>query len=153
MVKLSFICFLFYLIRVDSDHIVNGNIKMILGLLWQFILRYQIVGADDKSVKIALKKLLLIWLQHVIPERKITNLTRDWNDGIALCNLINVLQPGLCPEYHNLDKGNSIGNVTKGRSRDELIMFINDNLTSVCIQRCFNCLYNANNAEVIAYER
>jgi len=87
---------------------------MILGLLWQFILRYHIVGSDDRSVKIALKKLLLIWLQHVIPEQRITNLTSDWNDGIALCNLINVMQPGLCPEYNRMDRGDSVGNVTKG---------------------------------------
>ena len=88
--------------------------KMILGLLWQFILRYHIVGADDKSVKIALKKLLLIWLQHVIPERNITNLTTDWNDGVALCNLIEVLQPGLCPEYNRFDRNDSIENSDKG---------------------------------------
>lgn len=87
---------------------------MILGLLWQFILRYHIVGADDNSVRIALKKLLLIWLQHVIPERKITNLTTDWNDGVALCNLIEVLQPGLCPEYNRLDRNDSIENAAKG---------------------------------------
>ena len=100
---------------LDSDHIVNGNSKMILGLIWQLILRYQIGGTEDKSVKIALKKLLLIWLQHVIPEQRITNLTSDWNSGVALCNLINVLRPGLFPEYNHLNRDEKVANVAKGK--------------------------------------
>ena len=103
------------LFSLDSDHIVNGNSKMILGLIWQLILRYQIGGTEDKSVKIALKKLLLIWLQHVIPEQRITNLTSDWNSGVALCNLINVLRPGLFPEYNHLDRDAKVANVAKGK--------------------------------------
>ena len=88
---------------------------MILGLIWQLILRYQIGGTEDKSVKIALKKLLLIWLQHVIPEQRITNLTSDWNSGVALCNLINVLRPGLFPEYNHLNRDEKVANVAKGK--------------------------------------
>jgi len=102
------------LVSIDSDHVVNGNAKMILGLIWQLILRYQIGGTEDKSVKIALKKLLLIWLQHVIPEQQIKNLTTNWNSGVALCNLINVLQPGLCPEYNHMDRDAGVSNAAKG---------------------------------------
>lgn len=102
------------LVSIDSDHVVNGNFKMILGLMWQLILRYQIGGTEDKSVKIALKKLLLIWLQHVIPEQRITNLTKDWNSGIALCNLVNVMRSGLCPEYNHLNRDTPVENLMKG---------------------------------------
>lgn len=89
---------------------------MILGLMWQLILRYQIGGTEDKSVKIALKKLLLIWLQHVIPEQRITNLTKDWNSGIALCNLVNVMRSGLCPEYNHLNRDTPVENLMKGEN-------------------------------------
>ena len=87
---------------------------MILGLIWQLILHYQIGGGDEQGVKIALKKLLLIWLQHVIPEQNIVNLTKDWNSGIALCNLIEVIKPGLCPEYRYMDRDTPVDNIAKG---------------------------------------
>ncbi|XP_065644241.1 filamin-A isoform X1 [Hydra vulgaris] len=102
------------LVSIDSDHVVNCNFKMILGLIWQLILRYQISGTEDKSIKIALKKLLLVWLQHVIPEQNITNLTNDWNNGIALCNLINVLHPGSFPEYNHLRQEDAFSNACRG---------------------------------------
>ena len=101
-------------ISIDSDHVVKGNFKMILGLIWQLILRYQVGGSEDETIKVVLKKLLLNWLQRVVPEQNIRNLTIDWNSGIALCNLINVLKPGLCPEYTSMTKSTSIENVNKG---------------------------------------
>lgn len=101
-------------VSIDSDCVVKGNFKMLLGLIWQLILRYQVGGSDPESVKINIKKLLLLWMQHVIPDQNIRNLTTDWNSGIALCNLINVLQPGLCPEYSTMVKHTPVENVTKG---------------------------------------
>lgn len=62
-----------------SEDVVNGNLKLILGLVWHLILRYQI----GKS-KIPPKKLMLAWLRAVIPECNIGNFTSDWNDGVAL---------------------------------------------------------------------
>ena len=83
-------------------------------MIWQLILRYQIGGSEDKSVKIALKKLLLIWLSHVIPEQNITNLTTNWNSGVAICNLVNVMRPGLCPEYNHMNRDTPVENAAKG---------------------------------------
>lgn len=61
------------------EDIVNGNLKLILGLIWHLILRYQI-----GKTKFPPKKLMLAWLQAVIPECQVGNFTRDWNDGVAL---------------------------------------------------------------------
>ena len=69
----------FYFTFTGPEDIVNGNLKLILGLIWHLILRYQI----GKS-KFPTKKLMLAWLQAVIPDCKIANFTSDWNDGIAL---------------------------------------------------------------------
>ena len=68
-----------YFTFTGPEDIVNGNLKLILGLIWHLILRYQI----GKS-KFPTKKLMLAWLQAVIPDCKIANFTSDWNDGIAL---------------------------------------------------------------------
>jgi hypothetical protein len=58
---------------------VEGNLKLILGLIWTLILRYQI-----GKTNLPPKKLMLAWLQAALRDMKIKNFTRDWNDGVAL---------------------------------------------------------------------
>ena len=70
-----------FLYPTGSDDVVNGNIKLILGLVWSLIQRYQISG---KKTKAPPKKLMTTWFQSVLPELNITNFTSDWNDGIKL---------------------------------------------------------------------
>ena len=98
---------------LGSDHIVNGNLKLILGLIWRMILRFQI-GAEDSGVKIAVKKVLLLWLKNVIPDQKITNLTKNWNSGIPLCALVEALEPGTCPQYISLNRYEGVENCRLG---------------------------------------
>ncbi|KAG8237576.1 hypothetical protein J437_LFUL003300, partial [Ladona fulva] len=50
-----------------------------MGLIWSLIVRYQIGRS-----KFPPKKLMLAWLQAVIPERRVGNFTTDWNSGILL---------------------------------------------------------------------
>ena len=62
----------FVFITAGSGDIINGNIKLILGLIWTLILHYQISigfgikddedGADQKQGKTG-KQALLEWLQ------------------------------------------------------------------------------------------
>jgi len=51
------------LVNIGNVDIANGNLKLILGF------------------KIPPKKLILAWIKSVLPQIKITNLTRDLNDG------------------------------------------------------------------------
>ena len=67
------------LVNIGNVDIVNGNLKLILGLIWHLILRYQI-----GKTKIPPKKLILAWIKSVLPQCQITNLTSDLNDGIVL---------------------------------------------------------------------
>ncbi|XP_060073080.1 filamin-C-like [Ylistrum balloti] len=76
------------LVNIGSDDISNGNLKLILGLIWHLILRYQI-----GKTKFPAKKLMLAWLRAVIPECNITNFTTCWNDGVALHALVNYCDP------------------------------------------------------------
>ena len=75
------------------------------------ILHYQI-GA--MTVRIPVKKLVLLWVQNVIPDQEISNLTRDWNNGIALCALIEALRPGSCPQYYELQPQDNVENCRLG---------------------------------------
>uniref|UniRef100_A0A183D1F4 Calponin-homology (CH) domain-containing protein n=1 Tax=Gongylonema pulchrum TaxID=637853 RepID=A0A183D1F4_9BILA len=47
------------LINIGAHDIVEGNLKLILGLVWCIIQRYQI----DSQTKLPAKKLLMYWLQ------------------------------------------------------------------------------------------
>ena len=59
---------------------------MILGLVWALILHYQIeMGIKQKPTK----EPLLVWIQTVLPDNSINNLTSDWSDGRNLSALVN----------------------------------------------------------------
>ncbi|CAP34249.2 Protein CBR-FLN-2.2 [Caenorhabditis briggsae] len=86
-------------VNIGSHDIVDGNEKLILGLIWCLVQRYQIAC----KTKIPPKKLVMAWIQSALPELKLTNFRTNWNDGIALSALLEYCQPGLCPEWRNLD--------------------------------------------------
>ena len=65
--------------NTGNADIANGNLKLILGLIWHLILHYQI-----GKTKVPPKKLILAWLRAILPQISVTNLTKDLNDGIAL---------------------------------------------------------------------
>lgn len=46
-----------------------------------------------------LKRKLLRWLENILPQYDITNFHTCWNDGIALCALLEAICPGVCPHY------------------------------------------------------
>lgn len=67
--------------RTTGSHdVVEGNHKLLLGLIWCLILRYQIAS----RTRVPPKKLLLAWVNTAIPELHIRNFSSDWNNGVAL---------------------------------------------------------------------
>lgn len=93
--------------NVGNVDIVNGNVKLILGLIWSLIVRYQIGRS-----KFPPRKLMLAWLQAALPKCKINNLTTDWNSGVNLSALLDYCQPGLFPHWNSLDANQSVRNCT-----------------------------------------
>jgi len=79
-------------------------------LIWTLILRYQIQKGGDSDGKNA----LLEWVRKKIPEYDIKNFTKDWNDGRAICALVNALEPGLCPNHRGLNAANALQNAGQG---------------------------------------
>ncbi|XP_022095231.1 filamin-A-like [Acanthaster planci] len=97
------------LVNIDASDILKGNLKLILGLIWTLILKYQI--SLDSSSKTP-KQAMLEWINTVLPDRCITNFTTDWNDGIALSALINFCDPTLLTNVKSLDPASALDNCT-----------------------------------------
>ena len=77
------------LVNIDAQNIVDRDLKLVLGLLWTLILKYQI----SRNKADALKKALLEWVNSKVVEHKVKNFSSDRNDGNTLCELISKLEP------------------------------------------------------------
>ncbi|OAF69637.1 hypothetical protein A3Q56_02617 [Intoshia linei] len=107
------------IVNIDSSDIVDGNLKLIMGLVWTLILHYAIsmpvwedCGNDTNGEKISPKKRLLNWIKNKVPGKKINNFTTDWNDGIALGALVDSCYPGLCPDWEDWAPVDNFRNAT-----------------------------------------
>lgn len=104
------------LVSIDSKAIVDGNLKLILGLIWTLILHYSISmpmweDEDEEDIKKQTpKQRLLGWIQNKIPQLPITNFHRDWQDGKALGALVDNCAPGLCPDWEAWDPNQPVEN-------------------------------------------
>jgi len=78
------------LVGIDGGNVVDGNLKLILGLIWIIILRFQIQVNEGNSAR----QELLDWVRARIPEYNINNFGGDWQSGKAICSLAEVIQPG-----------------------------------------------------------
>ncbi|XP_058619192.1 filamin-A isoform X2 [Onychostoma macrolepis] len=104
------------LVSIDSKAIVDGNLKLILGLVWTLIQHYSISTpvwedeANDSVSKLTPEMRLLGWIQNKVPELPITNFSQDWQDGKALGALVDGLAPGLCPDWESWDTVHRVSN-------------------------------------------
>lgn len=87
--------------------IYNGKLGVILSLIWTLIQQFQIYGHLETEP-------LLAWINAQIPNQHVKNFTTDWNDGVALCALVDYIQPGLCPNCATLDREKKLSNCKKG---------------------------------------
>ncbi len=105
-----------------ASDIYQSNLKLILGLIWALILRYQIAGPptiegetkeskEAKKKRKTAKKLLVNWVNSTIPNKEVRNFSSDWNDGLALSALVDYCKPGLIPNHTSLDPNNGLENI------------------------------------------
>ena len=90
---------MFFSPSADSSDIVDGKLKLILGLIWTLILHYSIsmpmwADEDESAKDLSPKQRLLRWIQNKIPDLPINNFTSDWNDGRAVGALVDAVAPG-----------------------------------------------------------
>jgi len=88
------------LVNIGAEDLVDRKLKLILGLIWTLILRYQIQKGKADAMGSA-KNELLKWLNSI--GINVKDLTHDWTDGKQICNLINKIRDDLIPD-------NKIGN-------------------------------------------
>ena len=89
-----------YLENIGPGDIVDGNKRLILGLIWTIILRFQIQQIvfeeqaeveQESAVKRSAKESLLLWCQREVepyPDVKVTNFDKSWQDGMAFNALL-----------------------------------------------------------------
>ncbi|KAH3661282.1 hypothetical protein OGAPHI_006689 [Ogataea philodendri] len=82
--------------NIGSEDIVDGNSKLILGLIWLLLLNYT-VFEDEEDCGFTKKDLLLRWCQKVTQnyKLKLTNFGSGWRDGRAFCAILNYYRPEL----------------------------------------------------------
>lgn len=104
-----------HLVNIDSTHITDCKLKLIMGLIWTLILHYSIsmpmydgpeLGGhvEEKTPK----QRLLGWMQNKIPGVPINNFTSDWTDGVKVGALVDSVAPGLCPDWEDWDPNEPI---------------------------------------------
>ncbi|XP_022241663.1 spectrin beta chain, non-erythrocytic 1-like [Limulus polyphemus] len=117
------LAFLHTKVRLESigaEDIVDGNPRLILGLIWTIILRFQIqeieidVNEDDESSeKKSAKDALLLWCQRKTagyPHVNIQDFTSSWRSGLGFNALIHAHRPDLI-NFRALQPHNHIDNL------------------------------------------
>jgi len=97
---------------LKPSHLVDHDLKMILGMVWAIILDYQIKGISVEEL--TAKEGLLLWCQKKTAgyrDVNIENFTTSWQSGLGFCALIHKHRPDLL-KYDDLEKGNAEHNLT-----------------------------------------
>jgi len=123
------------LVNIGPEDIVEGREKLILGLFWSIILRYQIAGEDGDGSgagsgsaaggkggngngsgnnEANAKLQLLRWVQSRIPQYAIKNFTTDWRDGRAICALVNSFDRTVCTGHEIMNPHEAVYNARQG---------------------------------------
>lgn len=99
------------LVSVGAEEIVDGNLKMTLGMIWTIILRFAI--QDIAVEELSSKDGLLLWCQKKTAPYKnvnVQNFHRSFKDGLAFCALIHRHRPELL-NYAELRQDNPVHNL------------------------------------------
>ena len=114
--------------NIGAEDVVDGNRKIILGLIWTLILRFTISDINEEGM--TAKEGLLLWCQRktaCYDEVEVVDFSKSWNDGLALyaqfclwlldvvnalssCALLDIHRPDLM-DYDCLDKNDHRGNM------------------------------------------
>ncbi|KFA49407.1 hypothetical protein S40293_08672 [Stachybotrys chartarum IBT 40293] len=90
--------------NIGAEDVVDGNRKIVLGLIWTLILRFTINDINEEGM--SAKEGLLLWCQRktaCYDEVDVRDFSTSWNDGLAFCALLDIHRPDLI-DYDALDK-------------------------------------------------
>ena len=89
--------------NIGAEDVVDGNKKIILGLIWTLILRFTISDINEEGM--TAKEGLLLWCQRktaCYEEVEVRDFSGSWNDGLALCaDYTSIMtEVGPCTDWH-----------------------------------------------------
>jgi Ca2+-binding EF-hand superfamily protein len=97
--------------NIGPEDVVDGNRKIILGLIWTLILRFTITDINEEGL--GAREGLLLWCQRktaCYEEVEVRDFSTSWNNGLAFCALLDIHRPDLI-DYDSLDKNDHRGNM------------------------------------------
>lgn len=97
--------------NIGAEDVVDGNRKIILGLIWTLILRFTISDINEEGL--SAKEGLLLWCQRktaCYDGVEVRDFSTSWNDGLAFCALLDIHRPDLI-DFDTLDKSDHRGNM------------------------------------------
>lgn len=97
--------------NIGAEDVVDGNRKIILGLIWTLILRFTISDINEEGL--SAKEGLLLWCQRktaCYDGVDVRDFSTSWNNGLAFCALLDIHRPDLI-DYDTLDKFDHKGNM------------------------------------------
>lgn len=89
--------------NIGAEDIIDGNLKLVLGLLWVLILRFTISDINEEGL--SAKEGLLLWCQRKTAGYEgvdICDFSNSWSDGLAFCALLDRHRPDLI-DFYSLD--------------------------------------------------
>lgn len=92
--------------NIGAEDLLDGNLKLILGLLWTLILRFSIEQNVVNEEGLSAKQGLLLWAQRKTAPYEgvnVVDFSASWSDGLAFCALIDRHRPDLL-DFASLDK-------------------------------------------------
>ncbi|VDK34828.1 unnamed protein product [Taenia asiatica] len=101
------------LVGIAAEEIVDGNVKMTLGMIWTIILRFAI--QDIQIENCSANEGLLLWCQRSTepyPEVDVKNFNTSFKDGKAFCAIINRYRPDLL-DFNDVAKAPARDALTK----------------------------------------
>ncbi|GJN94415.1 hypothetical protein Rhopal_007495-T1 [Rhodotorula paludigena] len=93
-----------HLTNIGPEDVVDGNRKLILGMIWSLVLRFSIADINEEGSNA--KEGLLLWAQRrtaPYDEVDVQDFHSSWKDGLAFCALIHRHRPDLL-DYASLRK-------------------------------------------------
>lgn len=97
--------------NIGSSDILDGNNKLVLGLMWTLIKSFQVAEIDVEGV--SGKDGLLLWVNRSLadyPTVDVKNFSGSWSNGMAFCALIHRFYPSLI-DFESLNPANATENV------------------------------------------
>jgi actinin alpha len=99
--------------QAGAEDIVDGKVNLVMGTIFQIILKYMKLDEDETSTSGDLKEALMLWLTNKVAgynNVKIENFTKSFHDGLAFCALIHKMRPNLIP-FDKLNKDEKVKNL------------------------------------------